>query len=157
MAELPHVDDLIPQRPPFQMIDEILVLEADRLVARKTLDADLPFYGGHFPGNPITPGIFLCEAVHQAGAALIAGGQGVPLDGIPLLTRIRGTKLKKMVPPGSVLEVEVVLTDRVGGIYELKGTVRVEGAVVLEHRVALGMANEEGLVHPEPQPLAAAG
>ena len=114
-----NVEDLIPQRPPFQMVDEILSLEESSIRTKKTFHASEPFYKGHFPFQPITPGMFLCECVHQASAALIAGGRKVKTDGIPVLVRIYSTKFKGVVPPGAVLETEVKITDVIGGVYWL--------------------------------------
>jgi len=57
----------IPHRPPFRFIDEILELDADHIVATYRFRPDADFYRGHFPGNPVTPGVLLVEAMAQAG------------------------------------------------------------------------------------------
>src|SRR5882724_9218109 len=59
--------DAMPHRPPFRFIDEILELDEDHIVAAYRFSADADFYRGHFPGNPITPGVLLLEAMAQAG------------------------------------------------------------------------------------------
>src|SRR6266850_4360030 len=59
--------DAVPHRPPFRFIDEILELDDDHIVAAYRFPADGDFYRGHFPGNPITPGVLLLEAMAQAG------------------------------------------------------------------------------------------
>jgi len=148
---------LIPQRPPFLMLDVVEEVSPTRVLARKTFSVDEPFYQGHFPGNPVTPGLFLCEAVHQAGAVLVAAGQGVELDGIPVLTRIYGTRLRGVVPPGSEVEVEVRLQEQVAGVYVIAGTVRLGDQVVLRHRVGLGMIVAGRLAAPDGSRSAAAG
>ena len=58
---------MVPQEPPFRFIDEIEELDADHIVASYTFSPDLDFYRGHFPGNPITPGVILIETMAQAG------------------------------------------------------------------------------------------
>lgn len=58
---------MVPQQEPFRFIDEILELDAEHIVARYTFDPDADFYRGHFPGNPITPGVILIETAAQAG------------------------------------------------------------------------------------------
>ncbi len=58
---------LVPQQPPFRFIDEILELNEDRIVASYTFREDESFYAGHFPGNPITPGVILLETMAQTG------------------------------------------------------------------------------------------
>ncbi len=62
-----EVLDRIPQREPFRFIDEILELSDDHIVAAYTFRPELDFYRGHFPGQPITPGVILIEAMAQAG------------------------------------------------------------------------------------------
>ncbi len=61
----------IPQQEPFRFIDEILELAEDHIVASTTFRADADFYRGHFPGNPITPGVILIEAMAQAGVVAL--------------------------------------------------------------------------------------
>jgi 3-hydroxyacyl-[acyl-carrier-protein] dehydratase len=57
----------LPQQPPFRFIDEILELDDDHIVATYTFRPDADFYRGHFPGNPVTPGVILIESMAQAG------------------------------------------------------------------------------------------
>ena len=58
---------LVPQQPPFRFIDGIDELDGDHIIAHYTFRADADFYRGHFPGNPITPGVLLTEAMAQTG------------------------------------------------------------------------------------------
>src|SRR5215475_16156881 len=59
--------EAIPHRPPFRFVDEIVELDDEHIVAAYRFPADADFYRGHFPGNPITPGVLLLEAMAQAG------------------------------------------------------------------------------------------
>ena len=93
------VTDLIPHRPPFLFVDEIVSESADGLIARRTFRADEDFYRGHYPGAPITPGVLLCEAVFQTGALYMArlmAGQGSK-DGVPLLAKISDVRFRSPV------------------------------------------------------------
>jgi 3-hydroxyacyl-[acyl-carrier-protein] dehydratase len=67
-----HPQDWIPHRPPFLFVDEVLSLEERSLVARKTFDATLEVYRGHYPEHPVTPGALLCEAMFQAAGILVS-------------------------------------------------------------------------------------
>ena len=62
---------LVPQQEPFRFIDEILELDEEHIVARYTFRPELDFYRGHFPGNPVTPGVILIEAMAQAGVVAL--------------------------------------------------------------------------------------
>src|SRR5206468_3505501 len=80
--------DAMPHRPPFRFIDEILELDDEHIVAAYRFPADADFYRGHFPGNPVTPGVLLLEAMAQAGVVahgIYLVGRDAP-GGPPLLT-----------------------------------------------------------------------
>ncbi|MDY6862003.1 MAG: 3-hydroxyacyl-ACP dehydratase FabZ family protein, partial [Thermodesulfobacteriota bacterium] len=102
----------IPHRPPFLFVDKIVELSDTRIKTTKLIDPEEPFFKGHFPGNPIMPGVLVCESIFQAGAILfskIAGITGDLAYGTPLLTRINQAKFKGMVKPGDLLEIEAEL------------------------------------------------
>ena len=81
VALTPHeVLNLLPQQEPFRFVDEILEVSEQHIVARKTFPADADFYRGHFPGNPITPGVILLECLAQVGVVSL-GIYTVALDG----------------------------------------------------------------------------
>src|SRR5262245_40987098 len=95
--------DAVPHRPPFRFIDEILELDAEHIVAAYRFPPDADFYRGHFPGNPITPGVLLLEAMAQAG--VVAHGiylLGCAAPGAPLLTLFTDASVKftGVVRPG---------------------------------------------------------
>jgi 3-hydroxyacyl-[acyl-carrier-protein] dehydratase len=62
---------LLPQREPFRFVDEILEVDSEHIVSRYTFRRDSDFYRGHFPGNPITPGVLLIEAMAQTGVVAL--------------------------------------------------------------------------------------
>lgn len=118
-----EVTDLIPHRPPFLFVDEIVSRGDGELVARRTWRAEEDFYKGHYPGAPITPGVLLCESVFQAGALLLAGeqaGQGGQ-EGVPLLARVSDVKFRSPVYPGDTCTIHVKRTDAVGGFTMMRG------------------------------------
>ncbi len=63
--------ELLPQREPFRFVDEILEVDEEHIVARYTFRPDADFYRGHFPGNPITPGVLLIESMAQTGVVAL--------------------------------------------------------------------------------------
>lgn len=123
-----QVTDLIPHRPPFLFVDEIVSSAPDGLVARRTWRAEEDFYRGHYPGAPITPGVLLCEAVFQAAAchlALKARAAGArPGDGVPLIARISDVRFRQPIYPGDVVLLEVKEKDALGGFTMLHGQIR---------------------------------
>jgi len=122
------VTELIPHRPPFLFVDEIVSESADGLVARRTWRADEDFYRGHYPGSPITPGVLLCEAVFQTGALFFvrqAQAAGAPKsEGMPLLAKISDVRFRSPVYPGDTITIEVKKKDAVGGFTMMSGSIR---------------------------------
>lgn len=124
---------LLPHRPPFRFVDEVVELSAERIVTRARADPQADYFRGHYPGNPLMPGVLLCESVFQAGALLMIHRIGAESAAglTPVLTRIREAKFKHVVRPGEVLTAEVVFDEELGGAYYMTGRVTAEGRAVL--------------------------
>lgn len=122
------VTDLIPHRPPFLFVDEIVSQAADGLVARTTWRPEQDFYRGHYPGAPITPGVLLCEAVFQTAAcfmALKAQAAGAkPGEGVPLIAKIGDVRFRTPVYPGDTVTIEVKQKDAMGGFTMMSGAMK---------------------------------
>jgi 3-hydroxyacyl-[acyl-carrier-protein] dehydratase len=126
MSASPEILSRIPHRPPFLFVDEIVSESPERLVARRTWRAEEDFYGGHYPGAPITPGVLLCESVFQAGALHLARSlakKGVPA-GVPLLVKISDVRFRSPVYPGDVVTIEVRTKDSMAGFYIMSGSMK---------------------------------
>ncbi len=133
----------IPHRPPFLFIDEIKEVRTDGAVCTRTFRADEPFYSGHYPGNPITPGVLLCESVFQTAAIYLTKklqAEGVTsADKTPVLCRIEEAKFKGMVKPGDTVTIDVKHVETLQQFHFLTGSVRLDGKVVLTIRFALAL------------------
>jgi 3-hydroxyacyl-[acyl-carrier-protein] dehydratase len=119
----------IPQRPPFLFVDKILRREGNTITTQRTLREDEDFFKGHFPGNPIMPGVLLCEACFQTGAILM-GGEKQP--GLGVVTRIKDTKFKNFARPGDTLTITVTLDDKIDNAFYMSGTIRVGDKLILK-------------------------
>jgi 3-hydroxyacyl-[acyl-carrier-protein] dehydratase len=116
------IESLIPHRPPFLFVDEIIDEAEGRLTTRRRVRPEEDFFQGHYPGNPIMPGVLICEAVFLV-KQLAAPGEG--LGGLtPVLTRITEVKFKNIVRPGDELIIDVQLKDRMGHFMFMSGAVR---------------------------------
>lgn len=116
MLDINEVMKIIPQRPPFLMIDRVESFEPGKnCIAYKNVCINEPHFQGHFPGNPIMPGVLIIEALAQAGAVAILSkeenkGKNALFGGIDKF------KFKKQVVPGDVLRLEVNIIKEKGPI-----------------------------------------
>lgn len=133
----------IPHRPPFLFIDEILEHTDEKLIARRTIRADEFYFEGHYPGNPIMPGVLMCEAVFQAGAVFLVKRlerEGASADELtPILSRIKDARFKQMVKPADVIDIEVAHKETVSKFHFMTGKVTKEGKTVLTIEYALAL------------------
>ena len=100
-----QIEALIPHRPPFLLLDEVVELEPGvRCHARRTLRDDEFWFAGHFPGNPIMPGVLIVEALAQAGV-VTALAQEEAKGKLVLFAGIDKVRFKRVVQPGDTLDL----------------------------------------------------
>ena len=111
-VDITRILELIPHRYPFLLVDRVLDYAVfDYLTAIKAVSMNEPFFVGHFPGNPIMPGVLILEALAQAGA-LLSNLSRVPKPGYEFFyffASIDNAKFKQVVTPGDQLRLEVKL------------------------------------------------
>lgn len=116
MLDINEIMKIIPQRAPFLMIDKVeQYIPGVSCVAYKNVSINEPYFEGHFPGNPIMPGVLIVEALAQTGAVAILSmeenkGKNVLFGGIDKI------RFKKQVVPGDVLKLEVKIIKQKGPI-----------------------------------------
>lgn len=133
----------IPHRPPFLFVDEMVEVGEESATARRTVRPEEPFFEGHYPGNPIMPGVLLCEAVFQTGAVLLSKTVAGEKEGLtPVLTRIRDARFKNIVRPGDELMIRANLTEVIGRFYFLHGIIQSGGKKILTIDFGLAMVEE---------------
>lgn len=123
----PAPADVIPHRAPFLLVDEVVELvPGERAVGRWTIDPAADFLRGHFPGNPIVPGVLIVEALAQVGG--IAGLSHPDAAGkVPLFAGIERARFRRIVRPGDVLRLETRITRWRRTIGDAEGVATVEG------------------------------
>ncbi len=113
---LPRPIEVLPQQPPFLFIDEYLELDEKHCLAKYTFKKEEWFFKGHFPGNPVVPGVILIEAMAQAltciGLFNLARKENIPLEkakekGLIAFTRIEEVDFLEMVQPGDTVYISV--------------------------------------------------
>jgi len=150
MAGGDEVLRLIPHRPPFLFLDEILERDDRRIKAVKTLSPDEPYLAGHFPGRPLMPGVLICECVFQAGAALLFGRGSMDPGRVPVLSKIQSARFRRPVFPGARLVIEAEIVEELMDFLIMKGTVNVDGQNVLRAEFVVTMASLGDPISNEP-------
>lgn len=116
---------LLPHRPPFRFVDRIVAhVPGSSVSARWTPGADEAFFGGHFPGNPVVPGVLQIEALAQAGAVAVLTDERYA-GRLPLLGGVEDARFRRVVRPGDEvsLDVEMERLGRRGGWGAARATV----------------------------------
>ena len=138
-----QVMEILPHRAPFLLIDTVEELEPGvKAVAKKNVTFNEPFFTGHFPGNPIMPGVLITESLAQAGAIAILSmeenkGKNALFGGIDKM------KFKKMVVPGDKLKLEVKIIKRKGPIGIGEAIATVDGKTVAKGELTFAVVDNK--------------
>jgi 3-hydroxyacyl-[acyl-carrier-protein] dehydratase len=135
------VQAVIPHRPPFLLVDRIMELEPGiRAVGLKTFSPSEPFFQGHFPGNPIVPGVLQIEALAQVGCVAILS---LPENKGKLVyfAAIDGVRFKRPVRPGDILRLEVSVVKSRGRIGKGSAKATLNGEVVVEGELTFAVVD----------------
>jgi 3-hydroxyacyl-[acyl-carrier-protein] dehydratase len=138
--DIQAIQAVLPHRYPFLLVDRVERRDDDRIVARKMISVNEPFFAGHFPGNPVMPGVLIVEAMAQAGALLAAGQTGFdPSTDVMFLMSMDKVKFRKPVVPGDALVLEVIPLRKGQTIWKMRGEAKVGNEVVAEAEFLAGI------------------
>lgn len=131
------IQALLPHRYPFLLVDRVLEFEAHkRVLCFKNVTFNEPFFQGHFPGQPVMPGVLVIEALAQAGGVLTQLSHQMEAGGAPVsgrvfyLVKVDDAKFSRMVVPGDRLELDVTLKRTIRNMAQFAGIARVDGQQV---------------------------
>lgn len=143
VLETKDIEKIIPHRNPFLLVDRILEVEpGKRAVGIKNVTANEPFFQGHFPGNPIMPGVLIVEALAQTAcvAALLDEANKGKLG---VFAAIDSMKFKKLVTPGDTLRLEAEVTAFKLNIAVINVKATVEGKLAAEGVIRCALIKQE--------------
>jgi beta-hydroxyacyl-ACP dehydratase FabZ len=133
---------LLPHRYPMLLVDRILEMEeGKRIVGLKNVSANEQFFQGHFPGAPVMPGVLIVEAMAQCCAVLFLRDLPDRDKKLFLFGGIDKARFRKPVVPGDQLILECEVLQKRAGTVRMRGTAKVDGAVVAEAEMLSVMTN----------------
>lgn len=132
VLDINAIQKILPHRYPFLLVDRITKLEGDEVVGLKNVTINEPFFQGHFPGQPIMPGVLQLEAMGQVGGILLLNQLEKPEEKLIFFTGMDSVKFRKTVVPGDQIIFTLKLTNQKRNFVVMKGTAEVNGNVVCE-------------------------
>jgi 3-hydroxyacyl-[acyl-carrier-protein] dehydratase len=140
MAAMTDRDPLaaLPHGPEFRFVEALDSLDPGKsATARYTVRGDEAFLAGHFPGNPLMPGVILIEAIAQLGGVVAQSDPEIPPLANLLLTGVRGAKILGAARPGETLSIRAEVEGRLGAMIQVSGEVAVGERVLATAKVML--------------------
>ena len=146
VLDIREIERVLPHRYPFLLVDRVDAISDDHIVASKMVTRNEPHFEGHFPGNPVMPGVLIVEALAQAGALYAARlTQFDPDRQVIYFMAIDKAKFRKPVVPGDHLVLEVTPLRKGGTIWKMRGEAKVAGAVVAEAEFMASIQPKPGI------------
>jgi len=128
-----QIMNILPHKHPFLLVDKVIKLDENEVVAVKNITGDQYFFQGHFPGEPIMPGVLQLEAMAQAGGVLVLADKESPEKWSTYFVKIENAKFKDKVVPGDTLLIRMALVAPVRrGLCIMKGEAFVGNKLVCE-------------------------
>lgn len=131
MMNITDIMKKLPHRYPFLLVDRIVDIQPDvSITGIKNVTINEPYFQGHFPGQPIMPGVLMVEAMAQV-AGVLAFSSGVEAKSVFFMS-IEKAKFRKPVVPGDQLRIEIKVMQQRGHVWKFSGTARVEDKIAAE-------------------------
>jgi UDP-3-O-[3-hydroxymyristoyl] N-acetylglucosamine deacetylase/3-hydroxyacyl-[acyl-carrier-protein] dehydratase len=138
-----QISEILPHKYPFLLVDKVIEMGKSHITAVKNVTMNEPFFVGHFPGNPVMPGVLIIEAMAQAGGVMILSGVENPGDYNTYFMKIDNAKFKEKVLPGDTLIFKLEMISPIRrGVCVMKGSAFVGDKIVCEAELMAQVAKK---------------
>jgi|WP_297768852.1 3-hydroxyacyl-[acyl-carrier-protein] dehydratase len=136
-----EIKKILPHREPMLLLDEVVLNEDGSATGYYKVRGDEFFLQGHFPGNPIVPGVIQCEMMAQSACALFE--EEMKAGTLPVYTGLDKVRFRGMIHPGDQIKIDVSLVRKSHPLYALKGVVSVDGKKCMSGDFSFAIISEE--------------
>jgi 3-hydroxyacyl-[acyl-carrier-protein] dehydratase len=136
---------MLPHRYPFLMVDRVVEVGNGKARTLKNVSNNEPFFAGHFPGNPVMPGVLIIEALAQSAAILALAEMKSESQRLFMLTGVEKARFRRPVIPGDQLDMEVTVIRSRGPLWKMHAEARVGGEIAAEAEISAMEVPEEKL------------
>ncbi len=145
IINISEIMSMIPHRYPFLLVDKVTDLEVNHSITGiKNITFNEPQFTGHFPDNPVMPGVLIIEAMAQISAVLVARSiDAKKEEKLVYFMSIDNAKFRKIVRPGDILTLKSVITQHRSDVWKFQATAEVEGSIVAESNFMAMVKNKE--------------
>lgn len=144
VLDINDIKKILPHRPPFLLVDKILELDEHKVVGLKNVTMNEPFFTGHFPDEPLMPGVLQVEAMAQVGGIFVLKSVPDPENYLTYFLKIENARFKQKVVPGDTLIFDLELVSPIRrGICHMRGITYVDGKIVMEAELLAQIVKKE--------------
>lgn len=144
MLDINQIQEILPHRFPMLLVDRVLEIGDESAVGIKNVSINEAYFQGHFPGQPLMPGVLIAEALAQMGAVLMMSKLPNPQDKLILFAGIEKVRFRRPVTPGDQMRLEVEFVVKKARVAKMRGKAIVDGQVAAEGTMMCQIVDRPG-------------